>query len=176
MEIWKPVIGFEGRYEVSSFGRFKALSRDITYSDGRKGKLKEKLIKGSIGSHGYITISFDTKHKKLAHQVVARAFLGDPEYKQVVNHKDGNKKNNHIDNLEWSTYKQNNNHARENLLNKQHGENCNLSKHSDRFIEAVRNVHSKYNPSFEELGRIFGITGTHARQIVLFLTRKKTSP
>jgi len=40
-EIWKPVLGFEGRYEVSSFGRFKALTRQVVYTDGRIGNLKE---------------------------------------------------------------------------------------------------------------------------------------
>lgn len=172
VEEWKPVPGFEGKYEVSSFGRFKSLERDLIYSDGRKGRLKESLIKGSLGNAGYLIISLDTKHKQLAHRIVARAFLGEPEYRTTVNHKDGNKTNNRVDNLEWATYQQNNIHARKTGLNKQHGENTNLSKHSDRFIQAVRNVHNKYNPTYVELGELFGISDYHARQIVLFLTRK----
>lgn len=173
MEIWKPVVGFEGRYEVSSLGRVKALSRTITYKDGRIGKLNERLIRGSIMNNGYIAVSFDSKVRKSVHQVVAEAFLGKTEYKMTVNHKDGNKLNNNLENLEWNTYKQNNDHARATGLNKQHGVNCNLAKHSDQFIDAVRNVYAKYNPSYEELGKMFGLTGCHARQIVLYKTRKK---
>lgn len=172
-EIWKPVVGFENRYEVSSLGRFKALARNITYIDGRRGYLKERLVKGTIQKTGYIAVSFDSKTRRLAHQVVAEAFLGVPEYKQTVNHKNGNKIDNRIDNLEWATYKQNNAHARQTGLNKQHGERANLAKYSDQFIAAVRNVYAEYRPTYEKLGDMFGLTGCHARQIVLKLTRKK---
>ena len=174
-EIWKSVQGFEGRYEVSSLGRFKALNRLLVYKDGRQGRLNEKMIKGTIGNNGYYTITFDSKTRKLAHRVIAETFLGNQEYRLTVNHKDGNKLNNQIDNLEWATYKENNNHARKTNLNQQHGENSNFSKYSDQFIEAVRNVHAKYSPNYSELGRLFGLTGCHARQIVLHLTRKKNS-
>lgn len=172
-EIWKPVVGFEGRYEVSSLGRIKALAREISYSDGRKGRLPEKLIKGSLLSSGYYSVTFDTKVRKSVHTVVAQAFLGISEYRQTVNHKDGNKTNNSVENLEWATYKENNNHARQTGLNKQHGEKCNLHKYSDQFIQAVRNVHEMYGPNYEDLGKLFGLTGCHARQIVLFQTRAK---
>lgn len=172
-EIWKPVPGFEGRYEVSSLGRFKALKREIVYKDGRRGVLSEKMIRGSLNLTGYYTVSFDTKIKRLAHRVVAEAFFGVPEYRKTVNHKDGDKTNNCVENLEWASYKDNNTHARQIGLNKQHGEKSNLHKYSDQFIEAVRNVHEKYKPNYEELGKLFGLTGAHARQIVLLETRKK---
>ena len=172
-EIWKPVPGFEGRYEVSSHGRFKALAREIVYKDGRRGKLNEKMIKGSRMNMGYISVSFDTKTRCLAHQVVAKAFLQGSEYRQTVNHKDGDKTNNHVSNLEWATYAENNHHARRTGLNAQHGETTNLSKYTDQFIAAVRNVFVEYHPTYETLGRMFGLTGTHARQIVLRKTRNK---
>lgn len=172
-EIWKPVQGFEGRYEVSSFGRIKALERKLHYKDGRTGKLSEKILRGTCMNIGYMSITFDSKTRRFVHQVVAQAFLGAAEYRQTVNHKDGNKINNHVENLEWATYKENNNHARKTGLNNQHGEKTNLSKYSDQFIGAVRNVHNKYSPNYEDLGRLFGLTGCHARQIVLHITRAK---
>jgi hypothetical protein len=172
-EIWKPVIGFEGRYEVSSLGRIKALAREIQYSDGRRGRLAEKMIRGSRMNAGYISVTFDSKTRRFVHQVVAEAFLGVSEYRQTVNHKDGNKLNNCINNIEWATYKENNDHARRTGLNNQHAEKSNLHKYSDQFIQAVRNVHARYAPKYEELGEMFGLTGSHARQIVRYETRRK---
>jgi hypothetical protein len=172
-EVWKPVFGFEGRYEVSSFGRFKALARKIYYVDGRQGSLSEKLLRGSLLNVGYIAISFDSKARRLAHQIVAETFLGAAEYRQTVNHKDGNKTNNRVDNLEWATYRENNAHARKTGLNNQHGEKCNLHKHSDQFIQAVRNVHAKFHPSYVDMAEMFGLHKNHVREIVLNLTRAK---
>lgn len=174
-EVWKPIAGFEERYEVSTLGRFRGLPREIVYKDGRRGTLKGGPIKGSLGSNGYLSIALDTKTRKLAHRLVAETFLVVTEYRATVNHKDGNKLNNRLDNLEWATYGENNAHARSQGLNSQHGERSNLAKHSDKFIEAVRNVHAKYEPTWEELAKLFGITGAHARQIVLRQTRAKST-
>jgi hypothetical protein len=172
-EVWKPITGFEDRYEVSNFGRFRGLPRPIIYKDGRQGLLRGGPIKGARNGAGYLVVSLDSKTKKLAHRIVAEEFFGVPEYRATVNHKDGDKMNNRLDNLEWATYAENNAHARHTGLNKQHGENNNLAKYSDQFIAAMRNVHAAYNPTWEELGRYFGVTGAHARQIVLKHTRAK---
>ena len=75
-EIWKPVQSFEGRYEVSSLGRFKALRRPLIYKDGRHGWLNEKLLKGSLGNNGYYTIVFDSKTKTIVSvQLVWRCII-----------------------------------------------------------------------------------------------------
>lgn len=172
-EIWKPIAGFEGRYEVSSYGRFKALHRLITYKDGRSGFRVEKAIKGSLGSNGYYTISLDTKTKKLAHRLVAEAFLEFQEYRITVNHKDGNKINNHIENLEWSTYKENNNHARKTGLCNQHGNNTNLTKFSEQLICSLKKVQVKYNTSATDLAELFDMSKSHVYEILNGSTRKK---
>lgn len=172
-ELWMPVKCHENQYEVSNFGRIKSLDREVANAFGTKTKLKGRLLRGNLLNNGYISVCFSSKTKKYVHQVVAETFLPPSEIKNTVNHKDGNKTNNYVENLEWNTYKQNNDHARETGLNNQHGEKCNLFKHSDQFIDAVRNVHKKYSPNYEELGRMFGLTGCHARQIVLKLTRAK---
>ena len=174
-EMWKPVKNFENHYEVSSFGKIRSLDREVVSSSNKKIKLKGRLIHGTLLKNGYFCVALNSKTRKYIHQIVAEAFLPNEQYKKTVNHKDGNKTNNCLDNLEWNTFKQNNDHARETGLNNQHGEKCNLSKYSDQFIEAVRNVHQKYSPNYEELGRMFGLTGCHARQIVLKLTRSKST-
>ena len=100
IEQWKPITGWEDLYAVSSFGRFKNI---------KTGKLR----KVRVGSEGYCQIVL-TRNKKQtalgAHRVVAQEFIGFSD-KPQVNHKDGNKGNNHVSNLEWSTGKENMKHA-----------------------------------------------------------------
>lgn len=177
-EIWKSVESLDGILEVSSHGNVRRISRPLIYKDGRKGVLRAGLLNGAINLGGYRVVSIGAQ-KYYVHKLVAEAFHGTPQTSmayQTVNHKNGNKLDNSPDNLEWASYQTNNRHARETGLCKQHGNNTNLSKYSDQFIEAVRNVHSAYNPNWEELGRLFGLSGAHARQIVLRLTRAKSSP
>lgn len=174
-EVWLPVNSTRGLIEVSSLGRARRVERELIYKDGRKGVTKAGLLRGTVIKTGYVSISFG-KSRLFLHRLVAEAFHGIPDEShayQTVNHINGNKTDNRPENLEWASYKSNNSHARSAGLNNQHGERTNLSKHSDQFIAAVRNVYAAYHPNWEQLGKMFGITGCHARQIVLNLTRKK---
>jgi hypothetical protein len=175
MDDWRDVPSTGNLLQVTPDGRVRRKSRPLVYSDGRKGILPAGTLRLTPQSTGYFSVSFSGKHL-LVHRLVAEVFLPPPDAvfaKNTVNHKDGNKRNNVVSNLEWASYKENTAHARATGLNKQHGERTNLSKYTDQFIAAVRNVHAKYNPTYEELGAIFGLTGCHARQIVLRLTRSK---
>jgi hypothetical protein len=175
MEIWKPVASTKNLIEVSSLGRARRVERPLVYSDGRQGTLPAAMLRLTVQSTGYPSVSFSGKHL-LVHRLVAEAFLppaSETFASKTINHKNGIKTDNRPENLEYATYQQNNKHARRTGLNKQHGENTNLSKYSDRFINAVRNVYAEYQPTYNKLGRMFGITGCHARQIVLNLTRAK---
>lgn len=96
-EIWSPINGFDGEYEISSFGRVKSLKSGIIlrqYED-RGGYLEVHLRKHS------------KKYHKKIHRLVAEAFLPNPNNYLEVNHKDENKKNNRFDNLEWCTHQYN---------------------------------------------------------------------
>lgn len=174
-EIWKPVPSLGGALEVSSQGRVRRLARPLIYKDGRRGTLRPGLISGTVGKTGYVSVSFG-KEKLAVHRLVAEAFHGLPEEiraYQTVNHKNGNKIDNRPENIEWASYRSNQIHARETGLNRQHGTNCNLAKYSDAFIQAVRNVHARYAPTYAELAEMFGLGVGHAYQIVKWQTRKK---
>jgi hypothetical protein len=108
-EIWKNVVGFEGLYMVSNFGRIKNLPKQI--NNGNSIYLsKEKIKKETINKQGYSTITL-TKNNKgkrfLLHRLIAESFIPNIEKKRVVNHIDNNPKNNKVSNLEWVTHREN---------------------------------------------------------------------
>lgn len=116
-EIWKPIKGYEQYYEVSNLGRIKSLARNV-YWKNRANRInsrydEEKIIVPDVMKNGYIRIKFrvngDVKQKTV-HRVVAEAFIPNPENKPCINHKDGDRKNNKVENLEWCTYSENNLH------------------------------------------------------------------
>lgn len=109
-EMWKNVVGYESRYLVSNTGRVKSLY-------GKWGKRRDYIMKcGVHKSTGYPRVCLMFKGKEdnqHVHTLVLAAFDKPRPDGLVTNHKDGNKQNNHIDNLEYVTYGENNKHARE---------------------------------------------------------------
>lgn len=131
------------------------------------GKRKKKLI-GHIDRCGYKEVIIDNK-QKLVHRIVAECFIPNPENKPCVNHKDGNKLNNCIDNLEWCTYSENTKHAYKNGLEKK----CLGEKHHAHKLttENVLFIKKHYKPrdkkySAVKLGRMFGVTEHAIKDII----------
>lgn len=115
-EIWKDVVGFEGLYQVSNLGRIKSLSKNVGFYFR-----KEKILSNCYQNNGYLVVNLSKKtevSRKSIHRLVAQAFIPNPERKAQVNHKDGNKQNNCVSNLEWCTDSENKRHAFKTGLNK----------------------------------------------------------
>lgn len=116
-EIWKDIPGYEGIYQVSNLGRIKSIDRYIYFiNNGTPTKKfhKGRILKQDIDEDGYyrINLRYNNKDKRYGvHRLVASAFISNDKNLPTVNHKDGNKQNNSVENLEWATVEYQNLHA-----------------------------------------------------------------
>ena len=119
MEEWRNIKGYEGRYQISSFGRVKSLIDN-------KGKYREKILKQRIDK-GYLKAHLTKNGKQKTysvHRLVAQAFIPNLNSLPCINHKDEDKTNNHVSNLEWCDYNYNNNYGTRNeKISKKNKEN-----------------------------------------------------
>ena len=127
IEEWRDIVGYEGLYQASNQGNIRSLGRTIRDSIGRVRKIRPKLLNPNVSSKrknskdiGYLQVRLTLKNgdakNHLVHRLVAEAFIENVANKPTVNHKDGDKHNNNIENLEWATYSENNYHAYDNYL------------------------------------------------------------
>lgn len=151
-ELWQYVDGFDEQYKVSNFGRVLNVKNNA-------------ILKQSTNYKGYKVVSLlkDGKSKqKRVHRIVAKAFIGETDKKGAnqINHKDGNKSNNHISNLEWCTPKENINHAiQTGLWNYEKGEN----KLNEEKVKEIRRLHSE-GMTYEKIAQQFNINKSTARR------------
>jgi len=159
MEIWKDVIGYEGIYQVSNTGRVKSFCRD---KNGR-------ILKPGKTSGGYLTVGLylDGKGKTIqVHRLVLEAHIGPaPSPKHEGNHKNGDKTDNGVENLEWVTPSENNKHALQHGL-KARGETHHNAKLTRRKVIEIRRLYATGEYSLAELGEMFGVHLTTISRIV----------
>ena len=113
-EIWKAIAGYEGLYEVSNFGRVRSIDRYVPHKTFGKKFCKGYMMATHINNAGYVTVNLCKINRYRSfdiHRLVAIAFLDNPDGLPEVNHIDENKKNNHVENLEWVTKSENNMHG-----------------------------------------------------------------
>lgn len=109
-EIWKPVVGYEGYYEVSSHGRVRSVDRVITYVNGKRYHYKGELKKLMTYKTGYVYVRLNRNNVgkgKLVHRLVLEAFVGPAPEGMECCHNDDKKGNNHLSNLRWDTKSEN---------------------------------------------------------------------
>lgn len=173
MEIWKDIKGFEGKYQVSNLGRVRCVGYDNVITTARSQytrNVSPKIINGQINNFGYRCVELRKGNRFQIHRLVAEAFISNPENKRTVNHKDGNKLNNSVCNLEWATYSENIQHAydtglKEGMIGENHhhygrkrGLGYNAKKVIDtetgRMFECVKDAADHIGVTYKHLSRM----------------------
>lgn len=143
--IWKSVVGFEGLYEVSSCGVVRSVPRIINYADGRKYTYPSKVLSHNINktnsAHLVHLYKNSKRTAKTVHRLVMEAHCPNTDYsKAEINHKDGNRNNNTVDNLEWCSRLENMQHGFSTGLINNTGSNHGNSIYNEAQIAHVKRL------------------------------------
>ena len=161
-EYWEDIENYEGFYQVSNYGRVKSLSRKISNGTGFYIS-KEKILNGHINSKGYIQVELKG-NPVLVHRLVAKAFIPNVDNKPQVNHIDGNKANNRVENLEWCTNSENQIHAYKNGLNIHSGKSGRPKKKVCQIDLKTGKIINIFN-SIAEARRSLGVSKDNISQV-----------
>lgn len=174
-ETWRWCKGFENFYMVSSYGRVKSVDCEIMRKDGKPLSIKGKILKANPNKRGYKRVTLRKNKKpcwRSVHRLVAEVFLDPPDgeigsyaNQYVINHKDGNKLNNHVDNLEYITNLENIKHARINGFLTVIGTKNGRSKVNDKKVKQIRKEYSNGSNQVT-LAKKYGIDQTNISRIV----------
>lgn len=173
VEIWKPVKGYEGLYEVSNLGNVKALKRTVN-----KGKCHrtwdEHILKTAIDGCGYFRTNLarnGTNKTFKVHRLVVEAFIPNPENKPTVNHINGDKTDNRVENLEWATQNEQMKHACDMNLKRCDGEHNSAHKLTFEEVKWIREHHIPRDSQFGSLA-LAARFGVHRKTISRIVNNK----
>ena len=168
-EIWLDIKGYEGSYQVSSLGRVKSLARVIEYRKGIYGNKKEIILKTFKDRKGYLKYKLCKNGKEksvISHRLVALAFLHNLNQKPEVNHINGIKDDNRLENLEWCTSSENTIHAlNEKLKIPQKVSEHGMSKLTEEKVLEIRLIGR--TKTTKELGKMYNVDRTLISKVLL---------
>jgi hypothetical protein len=166
-EIWKDIKGFEAIYQISNLGRVKSLKRSITHSYWGKVNLSERIKKAFIDRCGYYSVMLHKESVKKSfsvHRLVALAFIPNENKKLDVNHKNGIKTDNRLENLEWMTRSENVIHSLKTRLkipkNGNQVHNSILSKEN-----AIKIKYEHKDLTHKQIAKLYGIDSSLVSKI-----------
>lgn len=157
-EIWKDIKEYEGIYQISNFGRVKRLDSVIA-TKHRSGKLvnvlkQERFLIPTDNGHNYLIVGLSKNNKRknyYVHRLVAEAFISNPQNKTQVNHKNGDKSNNNIENLEWVTAQENMIHSSKVLKTKYNLTGLNASREKQKRKVDMFDVNGNFIKKFDSI-------------------------
>lgn len=160
MEEWKDVVGYEEFFQISNLGRLysKRTSKILSQTISKTGYYSHATrLGGRNGKRVYFKI----------HRLIAEAFIPNPEGKEQVNHKDGNKLNNAVENLEWATASENTKHAYDNgLASALTGEDSPHAKLTAFDAESIRREYKETKTTHRKLAEKYGVGKTTIQNIL----------
>jgi hypothetical protein len=166
MEIYKDIIGYEGLYAISNLGNIKRLSSIVILSNGVSRLLSTKILRPSTTA-GYKSIVLSKNNIKTTyriHRLVAEAYIDNVYNKPCVNHINGIKHDNRVENLEWVTYSENTIHSFVNGLQIPiAGENHSSAKLLDKEVIEIR---KEYSAFLKDISLRFNISSANVRKII----------
>jgi len=170
-EVWKDIEGYEGLYQISNKGRVKSFHFG-----------KEKFLKPYLRTDGYLMVCLQVDKIKAhftVHRLVAMAFIPNPKNLPVINHIDGNKQNNCVKNLDWTTYSENEKHAYKIGLKTRSpvaglGEECIFAKFTNAQVKEIRKIYKARDREYGQaaLARKYGVHRDTIQNIVTEKTYK----
>lgn len=180
MEIWKDIKGYEGLYQVSNYGNFKSLQRKVaynhSYTNDRMFRIKkEKIMKPGI-SRGYRCVNLSSNNKSKTHRccrIVAETFIPNKENKPQINHINGIKTDDKVENLEWVTNSENMIHAvKTGLLKIKYGKDRDNSRKvkcliTGKVFDTIKDAAKELNVSPSHLSRV--LRGVYSNKLNLKL-------
>jgi hypothetical protein len=173
-EIWKDILGYEGIYQVSTKGKVRGVSRVTKHPRSVGAIRKSKMLSLVKTAAGYLRVTLSRGGKRCTfcvHRLVAEAFISNMECKSQVNHKNGVKDDNSVDNLEWVTPKENVRHSIETGLNKCRGELRSKSVLTEQKVVEMRNLRTS-GMQYNHIAELFHVSTHTARSACMGFTWK----
>lgn len=153
IEEWRPIEGYEGLYEISSYGKVRSLDRYDSRNHFRNGR----ILKLSYNTVGYLSVGLHSNGKAktyMVHRMVAEAFIPNPDNLPEVNHRNEDKSNNSVENLEWCDHKYNSNYGtrndriRDTSIKNGYWSGLSEEEYRKKYYQEHKNEHTEWNREY----------------------------